>query len=81
MHNRNKKSPVILNPLQFGFVIEHDSVVVIFTSKESKNFYNERNSPVYAVFLDNEKPNSIVFGKMSYNLWEIGINWKIWTII
>ncbi|CAC5412009.1 unnamed protein product [Mytilus coruscus] len=73
---------VMPHPLLFGFVKEHGSIPAIYTSKESIDFYNEHNSPVFAIFLDNEKAFDRIWQDgLLYNLMNIGIKGKMWRII
>ncbi|CAC5364242.1 unnamed protein product [Mytilus coruscus] len=73
---------VIPHPLLFGFVKEHGSIPAIYTIKESIDFYNEHNSPVFAIILDNEKTFDRIWQDgLLYKLMNIGIKGKMWRII
>ncbi|VDI57862.1 Hypothetical predicted protein [Mytilus galloprovincialis] len=66
------------HPLQFGFVKEHGAIPAIYTLKEAIHYYLERNSIVYAIFLDNEKAFDRVWQDgLLYKLNQIGIQDKL----
>ncbi|CAG2219895.1 unnamed protein product [Mytilus edulis] len=73
---------VMPHPLQFGFVKEHGAIPAIYTLKEAIHYYLERNSIVYAIFLDNEKAFDRVWQDgLLYKLNQIGIQGKLWNLI
>ena len=66
--NRIQKQKI--HNLQFGFIKDHGSIPATVTIKESINYYTERQSTVFAIFLDNEK----AFDR----IWQDGLLYKLW---
>ena len=68
--------------LQFGFVKNHGSITAIYSLTESIRYYIERQSTVYAIFLDNEKAFDRIWQNgLLYELWNIEITGNIWKVI
>ena len=66
----------------FGFRKGAGAETAAFTLLESIAFYRERNSPVYCIFLDNEKAfDRIWLNGLFYKLYHFGINGKLWRIL
>ncbi len=51
-HKLLKSNPNFPDKLQFGFRKEHGAIMSAFTLMESIQYYNYRDSPVFAAFLD-----------------------------
>ncbi len=67
---------------QFGFRKGAGAETAALTLLESIAYYNERNSPVYCVFLDNEKAfDRIWLNGLFYKLYNFGIKGKLWRLI
>jgi len=70
------------HPLQQGFRSECSGITAAFIIKEGISHYLERQSKVYAAFLDNAKAfNTVWHDGLFYKLFHLGINGKMWRLI
>ncbi|XP_033756185.1 uncharacterized protein LOC117338930 [Pecten maximus] len=68
--------------LQQGFRPQCGSITAAFTAKESICHFLERNSKVFAAFLDNAKAfNSVWINGLLVKVYRLGINGKFWRIL
>ena len=70
------------HPFQFGFRKGTGAETAVLTVMEAICYYNERNSPVYCAFLDNEKAfDRVWLDGLFYKLYNLGITGKLWRIL
>lgn len=78
----DKTQQIFPDPLQFGFRQEHGAIMSVYSLLEVAQFYTERNSYVFAAFLDNEKAfDRIWHNGLFYKLHELGIRGNILRLI
>ena len=67
---------------QQGFREQCGSITAAFAVKESISYYIEKNSKVFAAFLDNQKAfNSVWINGLLFKLYELGVSGKIWRLL
>ncbi len=70
------------HPYQFGFRRNYGAETAVLSLVESIAYYNERSSPVYCAFLDNEKAfDRIWLDGLFVKLRNLGIGGKMWRLL
>ena len=78
----SKSQPDFPDLLQFGFRKEHGAIMSVLTLMESIQYYLQRDSPVFASFLDNEKAfDRIWHDGLFYKLYQLGVTGNTWKLL